>query len=241
MMVAEPARDYSLRRMLLAAAVGALLGTLGSWGFAWAVRTGLVSHAFVDRYRAAFREQFLRVLPGLILYGAFMIYWTLAARDTAPSESSESKCSSYLHQILWSAAFLLVIVPVPPLTRRFLPRTYLMLALGLAVQAGGTWLAVWARRHLGRNWSAVRIAVGHELICTGPYRLLRHPIYTGVLGMFLGLAMAAGRVHALLGLALLAFAYRRKIHLEERILEKTFGAQFQAYQRRTWALIPLLF
>lgn len=103
-------------------------------------------------------------------------------------------------------------------------------------------MAVWARRHLGRNWSAeVRIAVDHQLIRTGPYRFLRHPIYTAMLGMFLGTAIASGQYHALLALALLFLAYLRKTRLEEKILRQTFGAQYDAYRRDTWALVPLLF
>jgi protein-S-isoprenylcysteine O-methyltransferase Ste14 len=103
-------------------------------------------------------------------------------------------------------------------------------------------LAVWARRHLGRNWSAeVRIAVDHELVRTGPYRLLRHPIYTAMLGMFLGTAIASSQFHALLGLAALVVAYLRKTRLEDHILAQAFGADYNAYHRHTWALVPLLF
>jgi protein-S-isoprenylcysteine O-methyltransferase Ste14 len=103
-------------------------------------------------------------------------------------------------------------------------------------------LAIWARRHLGRNWSAtVRIAEDHQLVRSGPYRLLRHPIYTAMLGMFLGTATASSQYHALLGLAMLVAAYLRKTRLEEKILYQTFGSQYNAYQRETWALVPLLF
>ena len=108
--------------------------------------------------------------------------------------------------------------------------------------AGFVLLAVWARRHLGRNWSAeVRIAVNHQLIRTGPYQFLRHPIYTAMLGMFLGTAIASSQYHALLALALLFVAYLRKTQLEEKILRQTFGAEYDAYRRDTWALVPLLF
>jgi len=75
-----------------------------------------------------------------------------------------------------------------------------LLVLGVAIQTAFLLLAVWARRHLGRNWSAeVRIAVGHELVRSGPYKYLRHPIYTAVLGMVLGSAVAVNQFHALLG------------------------------------------
>jgi len=62
--------------------------------------------------------------------------------------------------------------------------------------------------------------VDHELVRTGPYRLLRHPIYTAMLGMFLGTAIASSQFHALLGLAILVVAYLRKTRLEDQILPR---------------------
>jgi protein-S-isoprenylcysteine O-methyltransferase Ste14 len=134
-------------------------------------------------------------------------------------------------------------LPVPGLTGWFLQwRLHFLVAAGAIVQAGFLLLAVWARRHLGRNWSAeVRIAVDHQLVRTGPYRLLRHPIYTAMLGMFLGTAIASSQYHALIGLEILVVAYLRKTRLEEQILRQTFGADYDVYCRGTWALVPLLF
>ena len=142
-----------------------------------------------------------------------------------------------------TAALLLLFIPVPGLTGWFLPqRLYFLVAVGAISQAAFIFLAVWARRRLGRNWSgAVRIGVDHELIRTGPYRFLRHPIYTAMLGMFLGTAISSSQYHALLGLAILVLAYLRKTRLEEQILQETFGAEYDAYRRDTWALVPLLF
>ena len=100
-------------------------------------------------------------------------------------------------------------------------------------------LPVWARQHLGRNWSSeVRIAVNHQLIRTGPYRRLRHPTYAGMLGMFLGTAIVSGEFHSLVALLMMSLLYWRKIRLEEQILRKSFGANYDAYRRDTWALIP---
>jgi Na+/glutamate symporter len=66
-------------------------------------------------------------------------------------------------------------------------------------------------------------------------------IYTAMLGMFLGTAIASSQYHALIGLAILVVAYLRKTRLEEQILRETFGADYDAYCRDTWALVPLLF
>ena len=171
-----------------------------------------------------------RLIPALVLWVIFSLYWGIAGLNSAPTKSSESWVSTYFHQFMLGAALLLLILPVPGLNGWFLPeRLHFLVVAGAIVQAAFLLLAVWARRHLGRNWSAeVRIAMDHQLICTGPYRFLRHPIYTAMLGMFLGTAIASCQVHALVGLALLVVAYLRKTRLEDQILAQTFGAEFDA-------------
>src|ERR1700745_1582081 len=147
-----------------------------------------------------------RLIPALVLWMIFGFYWGIAGLSSAPTRSSESWVSTYFHQFVLCAALLLLIVPVPGLNGWFLPaRLSFLVAVGAIIQAGFLLLAVWARRHLGRNWSAeVRIAVDHELVRTGPYRLLRHPIYTAMLGMFAGAAICSGELHSLLALLLMA-------------------------------------
>lgn len=184
-----------------------------------------------------------RVFPALLLWITFSVYWGIAGRNSAPTKSSESGASTWFHQIVLTLALVLLFAPVPGLTGWFLPqRLHFLVAAGAIIQAAFILLAVWARHHLGRNWSgAVRIGVDHELIRTGPYRFLRHPIYTAMLGMFLGTAISSSQYHALLGLAILVLAYLRKTRLEEHILHQTFGAEYDAYRRVTWALVPFLF
>jgi protein-S-isoprenylcysteine O-methyltransferase Ste14 len=184
-----------------------------------------------------------RLTLALVLWTIFGLYWGTAGLNSAPTKSSESWVSAYFHQFMLIAAFLLLILPLPGLTAWCLPwRGNSLVVAGAIVQAGFILLAIWARRHLGRNWSAeVRIAVDHQLVCTGPYRLLRHPIYTAMLGMFLGTAIASSQYHALLGVALLLLAYLRKTRLEDEILRHTFAADYDAYRSHTWALVPLLF
>jgi protein-S-isoprenylcysteine O-methyltransferase Ste14 len=184
-----------------------------------------------------------RLLLSALLWLVFGVYWLIASLSSAPTKDSESRVSTWFHQFLLAAALLLAVLPIPGLTGWFLPSSlHFVIVIGAIVQAGFMLLAVWARRHLGRNWSAeVRIAVDHELVRTGPYRFLRHPIYTAMLGMLLGTAIASSQYHALLGLALLAVAYLRKTHLEDQILYQTFGADFETYRRNTWALVPLVY
>ncbi|HKD81145.1 MAG TPA: isoprenylcysteine carboxylmethyltransferase family protein [Candidatus Angelobacter sp.] len=184
-----------------------------------------------------------RVFPALLLWIGFSVYWGRAARNRAPDRSSETKKSTLFHQIVLNAALLLLFIPVPGLTAWFLPeRLHYLVPVGAIIQAAFIFLAIWARRHLGRNWSgSVRIGEGHELVRSGPYRLMRHPIYTAMLGMSLGTAISSSQYHALLGLVILFLAYLRKTRLEEQILQQTFGAEYDAYRCDTWALVPLVF
>lgn len=171
----------------------------------------------------------------------FSLYWQAAARNAAPAKSAESQASRGLHVFLTNVALLLVIAPIRGIGR-LLPAAPLVMAAGILVEAAGLWLAIWARRHLGRNWSGeIAIKVDHQLVRSGPYRLLRHPIYTGILAMYAGSAVVTGERLAAIGFALAALAYGRKIRLEEANLEVAFGAGYHAYRRTTWALLPGLF
>ncbi len=173
------------------------------------------------------------------LWIGFVGYWAVAARQAAPTASAESAASRTIHRWLLNLSLALLFVPVPGLRVRWIPLAWPLVATGLVVQALGFLLAAWARRHLGRHWSgAVTVAVDHQLVRSGPYRVLRHPIYTAMFVMYLGICLVSGEAHALVGLAVLAVAYGRKIPLEERTLEQTFGSAYQDYRRTSWALIP---
>ena len=92
---------------------------------------------------------------------------------------------------------------------------------------------------LGRNWSAaVTVKAGHELVTTGPYAIVRHPIYAGLLLAFIGTAVARGDLGAVAAVVLVGWAFRRKTRLEERWMREQFGAAYEAYARRVPALFP---
>ena len=190
-----------------------------------------------------FDSEWNRVAPCLVLWIIFSVYWTIASQNSAQTRSSESRGSTVFHQLVLNLALVLLFWPVPGLKGWFLPqRWHFLVAVGAIIQAGFILLAVWARRHLGSNWAAeVRIGVGHQLVRTGPYSFLRHPIYTAMLGMSLGTAIASSQYHALLGLVILLLAYLRKTRLEEQILAQTFGSDYASYRRETWRLVPLVF
>ena len=104
--------------------------------------------------------------------------------------------------------------------------------------AAGLGFAVWARRHLGRNWSAsVVVKEDHALIRSGPYRRVRHPIYTGMLLAFLGTAVAVGEWRGLVGFVLAFVSFLLKSRMEEARMAETFP-EYAEYRRHTASLIP---
>ena len=166
---------------------------------------------------------------------AFGNYWAVAAKNAAEAKSSESAKSRRVHELLTNGGLLLLFIPIPGLRQSFLPASAAWVPAGLAAQASFFALAVWARRHLGRNWSArIEIKMGHQLVRSGPYRMLRHPIYTAVVGMYTGTALVSGKWHALIGVAMVMFAYWRKIRMEEAKLREAFGTEYENYRRATW-------
>ena len=99
-----------------------------------------------------------------------------------------------------------------------------------------------AREYLGRNWSrSVTIKHDHELITSGPYAVARHPIYTGILIGFLGMAIAVSEVRGFLAFALFFVALRIKYRMEEEWMRSQFGETYAAYAHRTAALVPYVF
>jgi protein-S-isoprenylcysteine O-methyltransferase Ste14 len=174
-------------------------------------------------------------------WAIFSLYWEHAAKTAAAAKSSESRASRRVHVFLTNIALLLEIAPIRGVGR-FLPVSPIVMAAGLAMEAAGLALAIWARRHLGRNWSGeITVKVDHQLIRSGPYRVLRHPIYTGLLVMYLGPMLVTGEWLAVAGFAMALAAYWRKIRIEEATLDGAFGPAYGDYRRETWALVPGLY
>lgn len=172
----------------------------------------------------------------------FSIYWSVAARQSAEAKSAESAQSRRTHLILTNLGELLLFLPVPGLQGLFRPAAMWWIVAGLLMLFLSIALAVWARRHLGKNWSGrIDIKKEHELVRSGPYRLLRHPIYTAVFGMCVGTALVNGKLHALLGIAIVVIAYWRKVRMEEANMRDAFGAQYDEYRSATLGAIPGLF
>ncbi len=173
----------------------------------------------------------------------FLAWWLVSAFGQKAMAEEKSFLSSLVYRIpLMLGGLLLWFPEFPhPLNQVLTPHTDLARALGTVVCVLGLWVTIWSRWTLGGNWSSeVAFKQGHELVKTGPYRYVRHPIYTGLLLMCLGTAIAVGRIHSWLGLLFLCAGFWIKLKQEESLLLRHFPDEYPAYKKQVKALVPFV-
>lgn len=183
-------------------------------------------------------------LPLALLWLAWLAYWIIAARNVKPTRRRELPVSRLMTVVLTALAAVLLAFRGQKLTwlhARFLPQTLIGYWLGLLMVVLGLAFAVWARANLGRNWSGtVTVKEDHELIRTGPYGIVRHPIYTGLLFAILGSAVAFGEWRGLLAFGFLTLAFVFKLRREERFMSESFPNDYARYRAEVPVLIPFI-
>lgn len=149
-----------------------------------------------------------------------------------------------LRWILMIAAFELLFQPgsyLGILNHRFVPHSQRILELGAAITCIGLAFSIWARQHIGRYWSgSVSIRADHQLIRTGPYSRIRHPIYTGILVGLAGTLLADGHYSAILAFLIVLGGLSWKALREENLLKSEFGPAFEEHKRMTGFFLPRL-
>lgn len=174
----------------------------------------------------------------------FLAYWLYSARRLKAVKKREPSYERILYMVPLILAYICMFVDIltfTPLGRSLFTVDSRVGAAGVAISALGIALAIWARGHLGANWSsAVTVKSGHELIYSGPYRLVRHPIYTGMLTGLLGSAIALGEARGFLALLLALASFYLKARKEERYMTAEFGEQYRTYKTQTGMLLPKL-
>lgn len=150
-----------------------------------------------------------------------------------------------VHYLVTAAGMLVFMSPSlrwPLGHEQVIPRTDVTASIGLALLAAGIAFGYWARAILGRNWSGlVTLKEDHQLIRRGPYNLVRHPIYTGILTALLGTTLALGQLRHVIGWAIVAVGLWLKSRVEERWLLREFGSAYETYRKEVPALVPLRF
>jgi protein-S-isoprenylcysteine O-methyltransferase Ste14 len=173
-------------------------------------------------------------------WSAFAAYWSIASFGVKKAAETQGRRSIFWFRIMQVANFVLLagVLPYRPFNLILWHSAGTSL-IGAALCSLGTVLAIWARKTLAANWSSsVTFKEHHELITHGPYRFVRHPIYTGLLMMMLGTVLVLGRLDCLVALLSRGILYIFKVRREESVMREHFPEQYSAYQARTGALLP---
>ena len=180
------------------------------------------------------------------LWGAWMVSWIAAMFWSNRTEKRDGLGAELFFRLLVSVGWILLFAL--SVSRHYYAEVqlwYLTEASNwilVALVAIGFLFTWWARIHLGRLWSDwVTKKAGHHVVDTGPYRLVRHPIYLGLILAVLATAIEKGNSFALLGAAIIIVAFYRKARQEERFLRTELGEEaYEAYARKTAMLVPFM-
>jgi protein-S-isoprenylcysteine O-methyltransferase Ste14 len=176
------------------------------------------------------------------LWILFGVYWLVSAFKLKKTKKRETWLERMVYVLPLLVAFCFLSRPELRygwLGSRFISYSLAQQWIGFFVAAAGVAVAFWARWHLGSNWSGVvTLKEGHELIRTGPYRAIRHPIYTGILLAMLGTAVAIGEVRALIAVAVTWLSFYQKARREESFLSEEFGTSFVEHCKHTGMFLP---
>lgn len=187
----------------------------------------------------------LSLTPLEVIRACWMIFlavWVVAAISTKRAVYRESRAQRLGYVLLLFVGCYLVFSGRrfgSPLNLRLLPANAIIPWLAAVLCVAGLAFSIWARLTLGRNWSGtVTLKEGHELILRGPYRFVRHPIYTGLFAMILATAIAFGHLVAFVGVLLAFVSFWIKLGYEEKVMLGQFPDQYAAYQKRVKRIIP---
>ncbi len=189
----------------------------------------------------------MELMQGIIirdLWIFFGLYWLVASINVNKMREREPWSQRLVFLLIFAASCDLLMHSAARfgiLNYRFVPLQPWIEWLGVALTAAGIAFAIWARNHIGKYWSAsVSLREGHQLIRSGPYARIRHPIYSGMLLAAAGTVLWVGRCGALLLLGVALIAVVVKARWEEALLAGEFGPAFDEHRRRTGFLLPRL-
>ena len=188
----------------------------------------------------------------LAAFGAVMLCWlifslvfllrTLKQPRAMPEKRRNSR--AVLGMILQGLAYGLMWArfrpALQPIVTMPLWTDIVVAVVSVVIAVTSIWLVISAVRALGRQWAlGARLVEGHKLITSGPYALVRNPIYSGMFGMLLATGLVATRwPEFLIAIAIFLVGTMVRVRAEEKLLREAFGAEFESYALRVPALIP---
>jgi protein-S-isoprenylcysteine O-methyltransferase Ste14 len=194
----------------------------------------------------ACRQIVMALISHLIIAGCwlvFCIYWLASALTVKAVAERKTFGSSLAYRIPVILGSVLLWGPDlnGPLSFVLTPHTNLMEFAGAMVCGSGLFISLWARWTLAGNWSStVTFKKDHELVRTGPYRFVRHPIYTGMLLMCVAVALEYGRLRCWIGVIVWGIGFWIKLRQEELLMLQHFPDEYPVYRRQVKALVPFV-
>ena len=180
-----------------------------------------------------------------VCWVVFWVYWSFGAPRRCPSQRKVARTFTVLNTGLLYLGFILVLLGrsvAGSLGLHFVSPTIPIDVTGTVFAIIGVAFAIWSRQSLKHNWSGeVAITEGQQLIRSGPYAIVRHPIYAGMLLALLGTTLVASTVGSLIGFFLAIISLWQKADTEEQFLRVEFGEQYAKYQREVKFLIPYIY
>lgn len=174
----------------------------------------------------------------VVFWFVYAFYWAISARKVKHDIKQQGGLWKRLGAIIILGVILEI--AIPGLLKPPFPQNVFVAGVAIILAVAGIGLAIWARWHLGANWSSQpAIKEGHDLITSGPYSFIRHPIYTGLLLAFVGTALVNGTVWSVV-LIIFAVSLVLRVRTEERLMTQQFPAQYAEYKKKTKALIPFV-
>jgi protein-S-isoprenylcysteine O-methyltransferase Ste14 len=171
-------------------------------------------------------------------WAAFWLYWLVAAFSMKRGRVPWSR-ELRIRAVILVAVILLI--RFGAFRGRGLNTDPWRAGIGLVLFAAGLGFAVWARRHIGRNWGTpMTRKEDPELVTSGPYRLVRHPIYSGILVAGIGTAVALSWLW-LIAVLLAAVYFVYSAFVEERFMTEKFPDSYPVYRQSTKMLVPFVF
>lgn len=181
----------------------------------------------------------------LVCWGLFLVYWAINIPLQKKAVVRFGLRGHLKYRILGGLGGILLAVSLVVNLKHLVVYSYysvIVAVISIIFSVVGSAIAIWARRSLAGNWSAtLDFKEQHQLVTSGPYKFVRHPIYTGMLFMYAGIALAFVYWTGLLGVLFLFWAFCERIKNEEALLSNHFPKEYKSYKARTKALIPYIF
>jgi protein-S-isoprenylcysteine O-methyltransferase Ste14 len=177
----------------------------------------------------------------VLFWFIFLAYWLISAMGVKKNVHSTNSWWGYSGIVL--VVVLLLKFQQSSLQFQLISHTTTVLMLGVILCGLGIAFAVWARRQLGKSWGSRPSTKqeGQEIMTSGPYRLVRHPIYTGMLTALIGSALVGGTLWFIIFVLICALLTWKRVRAEEKFMMQQFPNQYPDYRKRTKTLIPFVF